>query len=178
MKKIEIDIEVHRHIENARESFEESENDILRRLLGIALPEVAADSRLYYSLDYPMQHEHLKLQQNMPRPSLSEEIANLQAATLRNKLSNIPLPARDWIYKGARLPEGSLLQKWSGKQRIEGVIRHGSIVVDGVAYQSPSAAAMAVNGGVNVNGWTFWEYFDEKTQGWEKLSQLRKPYTG
>jgi hypothetical protein len=35
MKQIEIDLDVHRAIENGRTSFEEHENDILRRLLGI-----------------------------------------------------------------------------------------------------------------------------------------------
>lgn len=35
MKSIEIDLDVHRAIENGRLSFEESENDVLRRLLGI-----------------------------------------------------------------------------------------------------------------------------------------------
>jgi hypothetical protein len=38
MKKIEIDIDVNRRIEGARASFEEDQNDILRRLLGIDVP--------------------------------------------------------------------------------------------------------------------------------------------
>jgi len=175
MKKIEIDIDVHRLIENSRESFDESENDILRRLLGIDPTTVDVSAEMSYSVSLPpMQPEP-----DYPSLSLSEKIAAFQAKTIAERLyKQRPATTRDWIYGGARLPEGSKLQKWSGKHRYEAVIYNGSILIDGVAHQSPSAAAMAINGGINVNGWTFWEYFDEKTQRWEKLSQLRKPYTG
>lgn len=44
-RKIEIDIEVHKRIEIEKRAFSESENSVLRRLLGIDLSESIAPSR-------------------------------------------------------------------------------------------------------------------------------------
>ncbi len=40
-------------------------------------------------------------------------------------------------------------------------------------FLSPSLAAVAVTG-YNTNGWSFWDSWDEKTQNWRPLDDLRK----
>jgi hypothetical protein len=69
------------------------------------------------------------------------------------------------------LPSRRLRAKYKGKLRRAVVRRDGRIRYDGVVYDSPSAAAIAVIGR-NVNGWAFWKY--ERAPGdWVPLSMLR-----
>lgn len=172
MKTIEIDIDVHRCIENARLDFEESENKILRRLLRIE-PEDESQSRFKISSGHIPDINSLK--EPLRSNTLSDEISEYQASAIARRMAEIDNAAiQDWIYGGVRLPEGTKLQKWSGSEKHEAVISNGSILVNGEQHQSPSSAAMAVNGKTNVNGWIFWEYFNRETQTWEKLDQLRK----
>lgn len=171
MKQIDIDLDVHRLIENARVDFEESPNTILRRVLGIdrTLMKVA-DHRMILQRRMP---EVMFRKSEATSYNLSEQIADYQAKTMSERISGANAAARDWMFGGATLPEGTKLQKFSRKQKHEAVIHNGAIFVNGEYHQSPSAAAMAVNGGVNVNGWDFWEYFDDVTQRWNKLDKLR-----
>jgi hypothetical protein len=170
-KQIEIDIDVYRFIESARIDFKESQNTILRRLLGIDSDQVVGSPGIYdqgtemlYLSSEPEKHINL-----------ANEISSYQDYILSKRIRSKELHAtRDWIYRGARLREGARLRKWSSNQKIEAIINNGSIYINGEYYKSPSAAAMAVNGGINVNGWMFWEYFDESSMSWEKLSELRK----
>jgi hypothetical protein len=168
-KQIEIDLAVYRCIESARIDFNESHNTILRRLLGIGLDQEIRSPDIY---DAGM----MNLSSDPDRQTnLREEISTYQNSLLNKRIrSNEQFATRDWIYRGARLHEGTKLRKWSSNQKVEAVIDNGSIFINGEYFKSPSAAAMAVNGGINVNGWTFWEYFDESSMSWEKLSQLRK----
>jgi hypothetical protein len=170
-KQIEIDIDVYRRIESARIDFKESHNEILRRLLGIDRNEDLPP----FDIAEPGA-EIMNMTADPDRfVNLSQEISSYQDYLLSNRIRKNPhLAARDWIYRGARLPEGTRLRKWSSNQKIEAVINNGSIFLNGEYFKSPSAAAMAVNGGTNVNGWMFWEYLDQSTMSWEKLSQLRK----
>lgn len=175
MKPIEIDLDVHRCIEAARADFDETPNTILRRILGIDKTEAIPPSpKLSVSL------VSRKMMSAEPEKSfeLSDEISNYQSTVIKNRISASEMEVpRDWIYGGARLPEGTKLQKWLGRQKLEAVIHNGSIFINGEYHQSPSSAAMAVNGGTNVNGWKFWEYFDEDTKRWYKISHLRKTHT-
>jgi hypothetical protein len=174
MKQIEIDIEVHRCIEGARKDFKESENDILRRLLGIGgIEKMFSHSNPIASFAPPVFEP--KRSKIVLEDDLSEDISAYQINAMSRRIAdaNAAMPG-DWMYKGAILPEGTLLQKWSRKQKYEALIQSGSICVHGAYFQSPSAAAMSVNGGTHVNGWDFWEYFDEPTKQWNKLSSLRK----
>jgi hypothetical protein len=176
MKQIEIDLDVHRLIENARKDFEESPNGILRRLLGIDRTS-ARQSVLGLTPHASVSGVMFSKPKTTPSGSLSEQIAAYQANRMANRLSEADVSVRDWMFGGASLPEGTRLQKFSRKQKYEAVIHNGAIFVNGEYHQSPSAAAMAVNGGVNVNGWDFWEYFDEVTLQWNKLDTLRKENT-
>lgn len=171
MKQIEIDLDVHRLIENARVDFEESQNAILRRLLGI---DRVASPRMG-NQPIPTGNPGVMFRRSVQEPgSLADRISTYQASNMSARISGASPAIRDWTFGGASLPEGTKLQKFLKKQKFEAVIHSGAIYVNGEYHQSPSAAAMAVNGGVNVNGWDFWEYFDEVTLQWNKLDQLRK----
>src|SRR5713226_989084 len=75
----------------------------------------------------------------------------------------------------ASLPVGLRLRKvFKGQERRAAVEQHG-IRLEGEnrVFLSPSLAAVAVTG-YNTNGWTFWDYWDEKTQNWRPLDDLRR----
>lgn len=75
---------------------------------------------------------------------------------------------------GVLLPAGLQLRaRYKGKEYLATVERNG-ISVEGIVrkFTSPSLAGVAV-AGYPVNGWTFWEYFDEKRGGWCVLDERR-----
>ena len=164
-RQIEIDLDVHKAIENNRITFEETPNDILRRVFG--LPDsitllVEENSKVEdLIVSKPLYAASMK----MPASAVNNEISDFQKRVLHRRFSEST--AKDWIYGRAHLPEGTKLRKWYDRQMVEAVIKDGAIFYNGQAYQSPSAAGMAVTGGSNVNGWIFWEYLDEKTNRWK-----------
>jgi hypothetical protein len=190
-KSIEIDIEVHRAIEIRREDFDESQNDILRRILGLnrqdrisgnaefLFPDSAASepvpffNRASRLAPVPPPMSHAEGEEDQPQIPLSHRIKEFHSR-ISNQYFTSKLPSvRDWQFGGVRLPEGTRLQKWYGGQKYEAEIRDGAIWFDGIPYQSPSAAAMVITGGSNVSGWSFWKYFDPKDGEWKKLGSLR-----
>lgn len=173
MKTIEIDIEVYKCIEIARVNFEESQNAILRRLLGI---EKVRDESLV-DVSYSLRSSSLSSMSKSFNESsfMKDEIADFQNYLINKRFpSNKNDSPKNWSYGGASLAEGTKLQKWLGRQKLEAIISNASIFINGEYHQSPSSAAMAVNGGVNVNGWNFWEYFDEESKQWKKINELRQ----
>lgn len=173
MKTIEIDIEVYKCIEIARVNFEESQNTILRRLLGI---EKVRDESLD-DVSYSLRSSSLSsMSKSFDESSfMKDEIADFQNYLINKRFpSNKNDSPKNWSYGGASLAEGTKLQKWLGRQKLEAIISNASIFINGEYHQSPSSAAMAVNGGVNVNGWNFWEYFDEESKQWKKINELRQ----
>jgi hypothetical protein len=75
----------------------------------------------------------------------------------------------------ASLPVGLRLRKlFKGQERRATVDQHG-ICIEGEnrVFLSPSLAAVAVTG-YNTNGWSFWDYWDERTQNWRPLDDLRR----
>lgn len=171
-RQIEIDLDVHKVIENNRINFEETPNEVLRRIFGISkLKEIIIEKNSInenFVVNKPLYAASMK----MPSSSENFDIAEFQEKVLQRRFS--VSTAKDWIYGRAHLPEGAKLRKWYGRQMIEAIIKDSAIFYNGKAYQSPSAAGMAVTGGSNVNGWIFWEYFNDKTNKWEKLDNLRK----
>jgi hypothetical protein len=177
MKTIDIDIEVYKCIEIARVNFEESQNTILRRLLGIGNVMEESEDRNQISLSKfnLFETESFMSQGIIESRSMKNEIADFQNYLISKKFhTNKKDTPQNWSYGGASLPEGTKLQKWLGRQKLEAVISNASILINGEYHQSPSSAAMAVNGGVNVNGWNFWEYFDEESKQWKKINELRQ----
>lgn len=81
--------------------------------------------------------------------------------------------AGDWITKGVRFPSGTEFRaRYKGQTwlaRVDG----GALVMNGKAYDSPSAAAVAITD-MPVNGWTFWECRLPGKPGWTMIKALRK----
>lgn len=127
---ISIDEEIFRLIKDQMRSFDETPNDVLKRLL--KKPTSTQNTEL-----------HLK-------------------------------PVTFWPYGGASFPVGLQLRKEFKGQLFTAIVVKNGILVDGLeTYDSPSAAAIAV-AKVSVNGWRFWQYFDEQHKSWNYISELRR----
>ena len=83
-----------------------------------------------------------------------------------------PAPG-EWVTKGVPFPAGTEFRaNYKGRTylaRVEG----GALVLNGVKYDSPSAAAMSITA-KPVNGWTFWECRLPGQAGWRSIKGLRK----
>ncbi|WP_460766592.1 hypothetical protein [Niabella terrae] len=156
LKTIEIDIEVYKRIESERNGFEETPNEILRRLLRIS--QVGKRSSKVSSVSTQIT--------SPPNDSGSK------TSEIRN--SSPAGTPKDWFFEGVRLLEGTRLRKWYHGKQYHAVISNGGICFEEKYYKTPSAAAMAVTGGMPVNGWLFWEYYDAPVYTWKKLQELRK----
>lgn len=193
-KSIDIDIEVYRAIEAGRISFEESQNNILRRILGIEGHSISqgfdswkkqGSNSKPADLDYSSQQgtdvpDFSFGPSGVKEPYFQEDrtdsgikFKDLQFPFYGMLMPKTAYGTKDWLFGGVRLPEGTRLQKWYGGIKYEAEIRNGSILFEGVSYQSPSAAAMVITGGSNVSGWNFWKFFDPHDGEWKKLITLK-----
>jgi hypothetical protein len=100
---------------------------------------------------------------------------------LLDSVESSPKPRAVWRRDGAELPDGTELRKivlsdssYAKKgEVVTAKIEGGKIVVEGKAFDSPSAAAFAiVNHG--INGWDFWQVKFPNSGEWIYLSKLRK----
>ncbi|HNQ13463.1 MAG TPA: hypothetical protein PKH65_05830 [Bacteroidia bacterium] len=166
MKSIDVDLEVYKLIESLRVSLDETHRDILLRSL-----QIVSNLKNVQKAENSKKEEFTNTVL-MKSPNRLFEFFDQKTASLR--LGQNGSASRDWIYNNIRLKEGTPLMKWFDGNKVEAKIENGGILVEGVSYQSPSAAAMAINGGKNVNGWVFWKFFDEKSKKWRKLNYLRR----
>ncbi|MBW2020337.1 MAG: DUF2924 domain-containing protein [Deltaproteobacteria bacterium] len=81
-------------------------------------------------------------------------------------------PGEGLYVGGVHLKEGLKLRKRFKGRILEAEVRNGKIYYDGRAFTSPSGAAVAATG-TSVNGWRFWQFFDETSGGWRTLTVLR-----
>lgn len=133
---ITIDVDVYKWIESNRDSFSETHNNILRKIIG--LEEISED----------------------------EQILNKEPL-LVNQQTNEGL-----ICKGVILKNGLKLRKRYRGKEYTAEVKNNQIQYNGKPYYSPSAVAMEISG-INVNGWVFWEYFDDENNTWRILNELR-----
>lgn len=77
--------------------------------------------------------------------------------------------------EGVKLPWSLQLRKVFKGKEYRARVEPAGIRVDGIDkfFLSPSMAGIAVTG-YNTNGWAFWEYFDQRAQGWKSLDELRR----
>lgn len=135
MRTIEIDFEIHKRIEAERRSFSETDNTILRRLIGI-------------------------------RDAIGATPANGNAA------------ARGWLGDSVKLPHGTELRmKYNGRLHT-GKIDNGDWFVEGVRYNSPSAAAGGVartkkGDKTSLDGWNYWEAKLPGETNWKAIKRMR-----
>lgn len=143
---IMIDVEVHKAIEAARESFSEMPNNILRRMLGIGGvsggPARPADTA---------------------RPNGSARPAGPARPRAKGGVSGADGWSKlDRSGRDVFLPNGTELRAAYAGQAVTGTIAEGEWQVGGERYRSPSAALIAnvrARSGqpVNLNGWRHWE---------------------
>ena len=138
-KKIDIDIDVYKLIESYRIDFNETENDILKRVL--------------YQNEYPENNSNF-----------IQEV---------NTLQNLFINKEGLFWKGVLLKNGLKLRKVSKDKSYQATVINGRIIYNNQEFFSPSAAGVAASG-TSVNGWTFWEYYNEEIDRWELLDNLRK----
>jgi len=137
-KVITIDIEVYKVLESNRLTFNESHNEILRRIM---------------------------------------KVKEDKAITLINtKSKDEKVNSNNLVWKGIELKDGLQLRKYLKGNLHSAKVINGKIVYNGEDYSSPSAAGIAAAGN-SVNGWVFWEYFNEEFKSWEMLDSLRKGKT-
>lgn len=139
-KRIDIDIETNKLIESFREDFNESENDIIKKILKEYISSLTRTD--HFTLD-------------------------------TTKSFGILNDSKGLFWKGVLLPNGLKLRKISKGVTYTAIVQNGRIICNNREYFSPSAAATNVFG-TTVNGWMFWEYFNEEQNEWCILDILRK----
>ena len=90
-----------------------------------------------------------------------------------------------WIDDGVVIPHGSLarMEYGRGSQQYSGKFLDGSLVVNGLKYQSLSEAAGALaktksGGATSLNGWNYWEVQLPGSDRWELLDHVRRRARG
>ena len=158
LRRIEIDFDVHKKIEEARQSFNDSPNAVLRRLLDIADDN---SSSQYFG-------------QGNGEQALSGE--NLELMGGRSLL--VEDSEQPWWGKGVTLPHGTKLQMEYRGRQYKGEIHNGRWLVEGERFGSPSKAA----GGVvltkdgkhpQINGWIYWHVKRPGDEEWIPINKLR-----
>lgn len=167
-RSISIDFAIHQLIETNRTSFEESENEVLRRLLGLPNAPVATPPAA--KLRHPSRSNHLRT--FLDDPELSP-----------NSLGNGRTSGRSWSYGGVDLPEGTALSLEYSEVKKEacGLVRNGAWEIEGEQFFSPSRAAIALVGRErggrkkprSLNGWLCWKVRRPGETEWIALNSLR-----
>lgn len=75
-------------------------------------------------------------------------------------------------WKGTFFKDGLKLRGFYKGMMLDAIVKNGKINYNGQEYTSPSAAAIGATG-MNMSGWSFWEYFDEKKNKWILISDLK-----
>ncbi|HSG95862.1 MAG TPA: hypothetical protein VLA28_10095 [Afifellaceae bacterium] len=153
-RKISIDLDVHKLIEATRSVFGETQNDILRRLLG---------------LDHGA-------------PLFEPKPAVMPPTGLQRRAKGGGAGEGGWSKVNRHghttfLPNGTELRAAYAGQTVNGEIRNGMWVIGDCGYNSPSAALVAnvtskTGGKVNLNGWRHWEVRPPGAETWTPLSEI------
>jgi len=86
--------------------------------------------------------------------------------------SDGPAPG-DWVTKGVRFPAGTQFRaKYKGQTYLASV-ENGALAFDGMAFDNPSKAAMAITK-TSINGWMFWECRLPGKSSWQMIKTLRR----
>lgn len=216
-RSIEIDFDVHKVIELERRGFQESPNDVLRRLLKIEsrqpsidtvigsnrgnLSDKVSESGGQFSKRTSRWHKHrgqkqrervtgIKgLDEKYPDGNDSRQRGGKKGRGNRGRLDgDLSLgiiehyednSGRSWWGKGVELPHGTELRMRYNGSMFTGVIHNGGWIVEGRAYESPSAAAGGVaftSGGekTSLNGWRYWDVKRPSDATWIPINRLRQ----
>ncbi len=75
-------------------------------------------------------------------------------------------------WKGVFFRDGLNLRGFYKGLCIEAIVKNGKINYNGNEFTSPSAAAIKATN-MNMSGWSFWEYHNDKTKKWETIANLK-----
>ena|SRR5712692_543243 len=67
--------------------------------------------------------------------------------------------------RGGKIPNGTKLHAHYLSQSYEAEVKAGKVWLNQKPYDSPSKAARAITKSA-VNGWRWWEYYDEEKKSW------------
>ena len=202
-RSIEIDIDVHKMIEMERQSFMESPNDVLRRLFKIKSkqpPEPPEPVRSEEPLPGEGSQSGGQLLKRSPKYTHNEgrkrskKSKSSDKRIVKDDIDRGQWPhvahgsrlveetsnkiGRSWWGKDVELPQGTKLRmRYNGRQ-YTGVIHNGGWLVEGRAYESPSAAAGGVarttgGGQTLLNGWKYWDVKRPSDGNWIPINRLR-----
>ena len=83
---------------------------------------------------------------------------------------------RDLVTKGGRIPHNTKLRAHYKGEEYRAEVTDGYIILNGKRYGSPSMAAVAITGS-NINGWLFWKYYNQESDEWRSIEELRRVKT-
>jgi len=87
-----------------------------------------------------------------------------------------PTKSNGFMYcRGGKIENGVKLRANYMGKNYEAEVAGGKIWYDGKKYSSPSRAAGAITYN-NVNGWRWWEYYDEDIESWRSLDSISGKY--
>jgi hypothetical protein len=90
----------------------------------------------------------------------------------------LELTSSDLVSFAGRVPHGTQLRAFYKGSEYRAEVSAGSVSWNGRRYPSLSQAAIAViqstgSRRATENGWRFWEFYDEDSNEWRSLSELR-----
>ena len=106
-------------------------------------------------------------------PAATGAIAHLDTA-MERKGGPVPESAPGWRTRGVTFPPGTEFRATYKGETYTARVDDGRLVFNGKAYDSASAAAVAVTGGIPVNGWRFWECRLPGQSEWQLIDSLRQ----
>lgn len=158
-RSIEIDFDIHKIIETNRTSFEESPNEVLRRILKLQ----------------PIEKPRFVSEPSWMHRNGTKEIS----ANPPKVVTNGTLSRSGWHGKGVDLPNGTLFHMEYNGEVYSGDIQNGKWCIEGAApCKSPSDAAcsaVAARTGIrpSLNGWIYWHVKRPQDNGWVLIDSLR-----
>lgn len=108
------------------------------------------------------------------------ELLGLGAPKVNIQKTSMNAPSsQDWVVKGVRFPVNTDFRATFKGRVFTGRVEGGALVVNGMRYDSPSSAAMAMTELVNgtstqANGWRFWECRLPNQSSWQLIERFRK----
>jgi len=174
MATIDVDFEVFKALTLRRRCEEMTENDVIRELLGLPLPDRCAST----AEGNAPEERRLKTPSKKTRAGASDAhgtISDHREVTVntREKYEAELLGRRPWFVRGVAFPHGTRFRAHHHGQLYEAVVNDGALVYQGKRYSSPSAAARAITG-YQTNGWIFWECMRPGSTEWTRISRLRR----
>jgi len=87
--------------------------------------------------------------------------------------SNSQQSGKEWVAKGIHFPSGTEFRAFYKGKIHNAIVRDGALFLNGIPYNSPSAAAISITNN-SVNGWIFWECRFAGDNNWKLLKTIKE----